>query len=486
MEARRAHAWHTGQVISDRILDRSHQATQNQLQDGGPVQKALLESFARVEKQCAITREKVANKVPEILAQHVPESQVGVFLAALYQLMCTQQQGITSMVVTQAGVPVHLGVHSWAMQVAMTQLFAQVIPGLGSLSGLSPVTTPMGAHTAQLAAQTEQVQYTAIPSEGSTMVSTGLFPGKQVRCDGMATRPIYLGNDTDSGISSTGLATPVKTLGSKHQLLTSTPKTKPKLLVTAQQHRNELVAMRQGAPYCTHVRPLQHKTSQTRPYGMGLYSWKSAVNPCTSGNSGFISVEEHTQLTTAALMQRDAPCQPAFDEVNVVSIQDNQQSDVEMVSIIDQPEQHTEDSSADSTAEDSNHHSNASEMESDQDHGSGHHSDPDSDHNSNPGSDLGSRSRSGSKASGSESGSDSSEENGGDFADMFKAKQKCSNTPKKPGHWKHSKVPEKPESRTPSSSWSRSRETENQKRCHVASLENMPNPDKPDWKKKKS
>ena len=72
------------------------------------------------------------------MAQHIPEGQVGVFLAALYQLMCTQQQGITSMVVAQARVPVHLGVHSWAMQASMTRLFAQVIPGLGSFSGSAP------------------------------------------------------------------------------------------------------------------------------------------------------------------------------------------------------------------------------------------------------------------------------------------------------------------------------------------------------------
>ena len=71
-------------------------------------------------------------------------------------------------------------------QVSMTRLFAQVIPGLASLSGLSPVTTPIDTQTSQPAAPTEQVQYTAIPLEGSTIVSTGLFPGKQVRCNSMA------------------------------------------------------------------------------------------------------------------------------------------------------------------------------------------------------------------------------------------------------------------------------------------------------------
>ena len=182
------------------------------------------------------------------------------------------------------------------------------------------------------------------------------------------------------------------------------------------------------------------------------------MNPGTSGNSSFISVEEHTGLTTATLMQRDAPHRSSFDKDDVVSIQEDQQSDVEMVSVIEHPGLQTEDSSADSAAGDSDHHSNDSEMESDQDRGCGHHSGPDSDHNSNPGSNPGSKSGSSSDL---DSSSDSSDEKGGDFVDMFKGKQKHSDTPKKPGHWKHTEVPKKPESRLPSSSLSRSREMEN-------------------------
>ena len=214
---------------------------------------ALLESFAWVEEKCASTWEAVANQVPEILAQQILESQIGMFLVTLYQLICTQQQGITSMVIIQAGVPVHLGVHSWAAQSAMTRLFAQVIPGLGSLSGLSPATPSMSVKMPQMTAQMAQVQYTAIPPDGSTMVPTRLFPGKQVRRDVTATHPIYLGNDTDSRISTTSHATPIKAQGIKHEPLTSTLKPKPKLLVTAQQHQNELGAMRQVAPHGTHL-----------------------------------------------------------------------------------------------------------------------------------------------------------------------------------------------------------------------------------------
>ena len=123
-----------------------------------------------------LTLKKVADQVPEIMAQHIPEGQVGVFLAALYQLICTQQQGITSVVVAQAGVPVQLGVNNRATTTSMTRLFAQVIPGLGSLHGYT--------------AAPEQIKYTPIALRGCTMVPTLSFPGQQVQDESTATRPI--------------------------------------------------------------------------------------------------------------------------------------------------------------------------------------------------------------------------------------------------------------------------------------------------------
>ena len=145
--------------------------------------------------------------------------------------------------ITEAGVPVHLRVHSWAMQASMTQLFAQVIPGLGFLSGSPPAIIIGATQISQPGAMVEEIQYTPIPPEGSMMVPAGLFSRKQVRSDGTANCPIYLRNDTDSGISSISHSTLMKTPGGKCQPLVSTPKTKPKLLVTAQQQWNELAAM---------------------------------------------------------------------------------------------------------------------------------------------------------------------------------------------------------------------------------------------------
>ena len=193
---------------------------------------------------------------------------------------------------------------------------------------------------------------------------------------------------------------------------------------------------------------------------------KQNTNPSHTGNSSFVSIEEHSEFTMATLMRRDAPHRIYLDE-DIVSIHDS--SDIEMVSNHEY-DQETKDSSPNSGAEDSHHLSDGSNMESNQDRGSGCHSDL----NSEQGSDLGSAP--GSDADlGSDNGGDpeSSDDNGGDFSDMFTAKKEC------PGS-------KRPQSRLSSNKRSRSRETENQKQWHVPSPENNPNSDKPDWKKKKS
>ena len=88
------------------------------------------------------------------------------------------------------------------------------------------------------------------------MVPAAQFPRKQVRSDGTAHCPIFLSNDTDSGMESLGQSTPVKALGGKHQLLASTPKPKPTLLVAAQQQKNELAAKKCGAPHGADMKPI--------------------------------------------------------------------------------------------------------------------------------------------------------------------------------------------------------------------------------------
>ena len=283
MEIRWPHARTTGQVVSDRILQRSREVAQDQFLNGGPVWAALLQSFAKMEEQCTQTLKRVANQVPEIMAPHILEGQVGVFLAALYQLICTQQQGITSLVVAQAGVPVHLGVNNWVATASITQLFAQVIPGLGSLH--------------RCMAAPEQIEYMPIPPKGCTMVPMSLF-GKPVWKEGTAACPIYLGNNTDSGISSISQSTPVKTLGKgsgRHrQPFSSTPKSKPKLLVVAQQHRSELVAKQQGTPHGAHIQPTVQQVVPTWPPDSELCSWKQAPDPGHTGNSSFVSIKEHS------------------------------------------------------------------------------------------------------------------------------------------------------------------------------------------------
>ena len=135
-------------------------------------------------------------------------------------------------------------------------------------------------------------------------------------------------------------------------------------------------------------------------------------------------------------------------------------SNIEMVSNVDPPERHSEDSALDSTSK--GEHSVI-------DPGSGDHAD------SNPESNSGSSDSDSEADGGSSSDSKGSDDSDKDvFGDMFSARKT------------HKPTTKKQESRAQSSSRSQSCETESQKWAHTPSPENDPHPDKPDWKKKKA
>ena len=206
---------------------------------GEPVRTALLESFAVVNARCSSFWKEVADQIPDIMARHVPAGQAQVFLNIVYQLLCTQYQGITTMVVTQTGPPVHSGMHSWATQVSLTWLFTQVVPALGSLEYSKLAIPSSGTWIAQQpqeegitqAASVDMTAYMPIPPDGCIMVPKGQYPSGTVW--GSSSLPIYLGNETDSRISSVGHSTRVKSTGTKRQHLTSTPKSQLKLISAA-------------------------------------------------------------------------------------------------------------------------------------------------------------------------------------------------------------------------------------------------------------
>ena len=183
-------------------------------------------------------------------------------------------------------------------------------------------------------------------------------------------------------------------------------------------------------------------------------------NRASSLDSSIISIDDHTQLTTKHLMERDDPNRnrSTFSGgEEIMSVHDS--SDIEMVSHLDPPECHSEDSALDSTSK--GEHSII-------DPGSGDHAD------SNPESNSGSLDSDSEPDGGSSSDSkDSNDSDEGIFGDMFSARK--TNKPST----------KKQESRPQSSSCSRSCETELQKQAHTRSPENDPHPDKLKWKKKK-
>ena len=208
----------------------------------------LLESFTIINARCSSSWKEVADRILDIMARHVLAGQAQMFLNVIYQLLCTQYQAITTMVVTQTGPPVCSGMHNWATQASLTWLFTQVVPALGSLEHSKLAIHSSGTRIAPQhqeegitqAASADAIIYMPIPPDGCVMVPKGQYPSGTVRRS--SSLPIYLGNKTDSGISSVGHSTLVKSTGVKRQHLTSTPKSQPKLISVARQQTTKLSA----------------------------------------------------------------------------------------------------------------------------------------------------------------------------------------------------------------------------------------------------
>ena len=203
-------------------------------------------------------------------------------------------------------------------------------------------------------------------------------------------------------------------------------------------------------------------SAQVNSWGDELWGWSTTCpNWAGSLDSSIVSIDDHTQLTTKHLMERDEPTRnrSTFSGgEEVMSVHDS--SHIEMVSNVDPQERHSEDSALDS-AFNGEHSIN--------DPGSGDHADSNAESNSGS---LDSDSEPNGGSSSDSKGSNDSDE--GDFGDMFSARKT------------HKPTTKKQESQAQSSSRSWSCETESQKWAHTPSPENDPHPDKPERKKKKS
>ena len=381
--------------------------------------------------------------------------------------LCTQYQVITTMVAAQIGPPVRFGMYNWGTQASLTWLLAQAIPALGSLehamlvspsTGTRPTPQPQEEWSSRAASANTTV-YTPIPPPRTVMIPKDQFPSGTIR--GSSSLPICLGNETDSGISSIGQSTLVKSKGINRQHLTSTPKLQPKLLQTARQLMAKLSAKQQGALHGAHVHKDYRGSTQKGGWADELPGWQTSGKiRNASMDSSIVSINDHTQLTTKHLMERDDTTlnRSAFSSgEDILSVHDS--SNIEMASTVDPPEHHSKDSTLDSGSE-----------------GEGRHSASDPISNDHPDSNGESDSRNEDSQSGPDSGSSSDSKDSDDedyFGDMFSAKKA------------YKPVKKKQESRAQSSSCSWSRETEPHKQTLMPSPENEPNPDKPERKKKK-
>ena len=290
------------------------------------------------------------------------------------------------------------------------------------------------------------------------MIPKSQYPSGTI--GGSSSLAIYLGNETDSGISSIDHSTPVKSMGVKRQHLTSTPKSQLKLISATQQQMAELSAKQQEVPHGAHMRHDHGGSARAGGLGDELRGRRPSCKIWEGSlDSSITSIDDHAQLTTKHLMERDDPsqnCSILSSGEDIMSVHDS--SDIEMASNLGPPEHHSEDSSPDSAPE--GKHSVI-------DPGTGDHPD------SSPESNSGSADSDSEPDSGSSSDSkDSDNSNEGIPSDMSSAKKTHRPTTKKQESWPQSS----------SHSWSQ--EIEPQKRVHTPSPENDPHPDKLEWKRK--
>ena len=370
------------------------------------------------------------------------------------------------MVAAQTGPPVRLGMYSWGAQASLTRSFTQIIPALGSLehtmlanppSSVRPMPLPQEERSAR-AVSADMTVYTPIPPPGSVMVPMGEFPSGTTQ--GSVSLSICVGgNETDSGISSVSHSTPVKPRG-PDQHLTSTPKTQLKLMQTAHRLTAKLSAKWQAAPHGAHIQ--DREGSAQKGWGGEFRDWEAPSKIRNASlDSSVVSLDDHTQLSTKLLMERDDPtqnCSAFSGGGDILSVNDS--SDIEMTSIVDVPA-HPSGESAPVTGSEDEGETPAN------DPGVGGHP------SSNPEYDSGNEGPSSGSDSGSGSDSPGSDDDD-EFGDMFS-----------PGGTLQP-IERKPESQAQSNSRSWSRESEPHKRTLTPSPENEPNPDKPERKKKKS
>ena len=225
---------------------------------------------------------------------------------------------------------------------------------------------------------------------------------------GSSSLPICLGKETDSSISTVSHTTPVKSKGIDRHL-TSTPKSQPKLFQAACQLTAELSPKQQGALHGAHI--LDRGGSTRTGWGEGLWHWQASGKVHNASlDSSLVSIDDHTQLSTKHLMERDDPTRnrSTFSGgEDILSVDDS--SDVEMTSIVDPPEHHSEDSTPDSGSEGEGGHSTNNP-------GSDGH--PDSNQESDSGNED---SQSGSDSRSSSDSQDSDDED--KFGDMFSQKK---------------------------------------------------------------
>ena len=114
----------------------------------------------------------------------------------------------------------------------------------------------------------------------------------------------------------------------------------------------KLSTKRQGAPHGAHIQ--DREGSARKGWGGGFWGWQAPSKISNASlDSSVVSLDDHTQLSTKLLMERDDPtrnCGAFSGGEDILSVNDS--SDIEMTSIVDVPGHHSGDNALVTGSED--------------------------------------------------------------------------------------------------------------------------------------
>ena len=154
-------AWKAGMEITKEIL--ALYPLEGKKEPADPLHDLTVRAFNAARRHIESTFLSLHWQLPVLVHQHVPPTQAGVFLAAIFQIMCTYWQEMDNMVLSQTIMPAQVVPNMWGV-------WQGIIEGL---SLLGPPTCPARWPASLVEWVDGQPTKRATPAPPVTLVKSG-------------------------------------------------------------------------------------------------------------------------------------------------------------------------------------------------------------------------------------------------------------------------------------------------------------------------